>query len=208
MLTVMFVFSPFLEREIMTFPMRSLAFLCAVIFMLRAIYLTKPVFVAAVVVAVAVSILDGVVRYGYLSSLNASLRVMTLVTYAVFIAMSTVLLAKELFGARRVTKDTIMGGVCLYLNIGFLWAILYRIIYYFDKDAFGLSTKSHYFYSFYYSFTTLTTLGYGDICPQNSFAMVLSSLEAIIGQVYLAVFVARLVALHVSQQYQHELRMP
>ena len=50
----------------------------------------------------------------------------------------------------------------------------------------------------YYSFVTLTTLGYGDITPLSSRVKVLSMLEAVVGQIYLVVLVARLVGLHIS----------
>ena len=53
--------------------------------------------------------------------------------------------------------------------------------------------------AFYYSFVTLSTLGYGDVSPLNPIARMFSYTEAITGQVYLAVLVARLVGLHISQ---------
>ena len=53
---------------------------------------------------------------------------------------------------------------------------------------------------FYFSFTTLTTLGFGDLVPLNHFARVLASLESIVGPVYLAIFIARLVGLHVIEE--------
>jgi hypothetical protein len=57
---------------------------------------------------------------------------------------------------------------------------------------------------FYFSFTTLTTLGYGDITPAGKFAQVLANMEAIAGQVYLAIFIARLVGLHIAQELKRE----
>jgi hypothetical protein len=53
-------------------------------------------------------------------------------------------------------------------------------------------------FAVYYSFVTLTTLGYGDVIPQSSPARLLAALEALTGQIYLAVLVARLVGLHVA----------
>jgi hypothetical protein len=60
----------------------------------------------------------------------------------------------------------------------------------------GISTSRHFLY---YSFVTITTLGYGDITPVTSLARSLSTLEAVIGQLYLVVQVAWLVGVHVSQ---------
>jgi len=53
----------------------------------------------------------------------------------------------------------------------------------------------------YFSFTTLTTVGYGDITPVSSFAMMLTNLEGIAGQLFLTIFIARLVGLHVMQNH-------
>ncbi|PIR17837.1 MAG: hypothetical protein COV46_02610 [Deltaproteobacteria bacterium CG11_big_fil_rev_8_21_14_0_20_49_13] len=52
----------------------------------------------------------------------------------------------------------------------------------------------------YLSFATLTTLGYGDVFPVNKMAMVMTNLEAVAGQMYLAIFVARMVELHIMHQ--------
>jgi hypothetical protein len=52
----------------------------------------------------------------------------------------------------------------------------------------------------YFSFTTLTTLGYGDIVPVSPSARLLTSFEAVAGQLYVAIFIARLVSLHASQR--------
>jgi hypothetical protein len=54
---------------------------------------------------------------------------------------------------------------------------------------------------FYFSFTTMTTVGYGDVFPINKFAMVFSNLEAIVGQLYIAIFVARLIGLHIIHHH-------
>ncbi len=61
---------------------------------------------------------------------------------------------------------------------------------------------------FYFSFTTLTTLGYGDILPKGRFVMMIASFEAITGQIYLAVFVARLVGLHIAEQIKTQINSP
>ena len=68
-----------------------------------------------------------------------------------------------------------------------------------DTDAWRLQgSGENSGYALYYSFITLTTLGYGDIAPVSMTARMLATLEAITGQIYLAVLVARLVALHIA----------
>ncbi|MDJ0797186.1 MAG: potassium channel family protein [Calothrix sp. MO_167.B12] len=76
------------------------------------------------------------------------------------------------------------------------------VVQYLDQNAFSQTVTPGGFYStgIYLSFTTLTTLGYGDILPVNPFAMMLTNLEAIIGQMYPAIFIAILVGAYLSQK--------
>ena len=62
------------------------------------------------------------------------------------------------------------------------------------------SVRSHGAYSAYFSFVTLSTLGYGDITPVSPAARMLATSEAVIGQMYIAVLIARLVGIHISQK--------
>jgi ion channel len=97
-----------------------------------------------------------------------------------------------------VGLETLAGALCGYLLIGFLFGSLYTA-----ADAFG---RAHAFgqpvprtdFS-YFSFVTLTTLGYGDLAPKTDFVQRLAVLEAMIGQIYLATTIARLVSLFRSQ---------
>jgi hypothetical protein len=93
-----------------------------------------------------------------------------------------------------VGLQTLAGALCGYLLIGFFFGSMYTA-----ADAFG-STQvfgqavPHTDYS-YFSFVTLTTLGYGDLAPKTDFVQRLAVLEAMIGQIYLATTIARLVSL-------------
>jgi voltage-gated potassium channel len=108
--------------------------------------------------------------------------------------------------ARKITANLIFGSVCIYLLIGLEWAYIYSLLEHHTPGSFqgnltGFSDASQrgdwLFPQFlYYSYTTLTTLGYGDIAPRSSPAQMISSLEAITGQFYLAVLVARLIGIH------------
>lgn len=97
---------------------------------------------------------------------------------------------------KKVDADTIKGGICVYLLLGITWMGIYRLVYEFDPYAFSVQFGATWEFM-YFSFTTLTTLGYGDITPVSSFAMMLTNLEAMAGQLFLAIFVARLVGLHI-----------
>jgi len=109
---------------------------------------------------------------------------------------------------RRVTLDTIRGAVCVYFLTGIGWAYFYETLlsvdpnsFRFTPDAFESAVATHgsaIMDTTYFSFVTLTTLGYGDIAPVTRPARLAACLEAVFGQFYLAVLVARLVALHVK----------
>ena len=99
--------------------------------------------------------------------------------------------------SKKVTEDTLKGGISIYLMIGILWYMFYELILLIDVDAFSIQIENLETYKLvYFSYTTLTTLGYGDISPLNKLAMALANLEAIIGQMYPAIFIARLVTLY------------
>lgn len=125
-------------------------------------------------------------------------------SYAAFILIAAASIAHEVFITDRVSTDRIMGSVCIYLLIGMFFAFIYATLDLINPVAFnfGLTDEPalHTFRDYlYFSYTTLTTLGYGDMTPQVPFARFLTSIEAIIGPIYLAIVVARLVGMHISQ---------
>jgi hypothetical protein len=105
---------------------------------------------------------------------------------------------QRLFQERRVTVNTLRGSVCVYLLIGTLWSIVYGIIYAVNPDAFAFSHPATSGELYYFSFVTLTTVGYGDITPVSPLARTVTNVEAIMGQMYIAIIVARVVALYRS----------
>ena len=116
---------------------------------------------------------------------------------AAFVAITIVALMRNMFKTRRVTPDMIVGGVCMYLLIGILWTVLFGLLLTWNPGAIVLRQGAS---LYYFSFTTLTTLGYGDITPAGKLAQDLAIMEAIAGQVYLAIFIARLVGLHIAHE--------
>jgi hypothetical protein len=103
-----------------------------------------------------------------------------------------------------ITIQRIEGAVAAYLLLGLAWAYAYQLIVYSDPGAFsGAVIDSAGFSSWtYFSFVTLATLGYGDIAPVHPVARSLATAEAITGQLYLAILIARLV----SQELFHRQR--
>ena len=112
------------------------------------------------------------------------------------------------FDAKKVDAELISAALCLYLLLALLWASLFMLMEDCLPGSFagaGFGQADHIrqeFQRFHYlSFVTITTLGYGDIIPQTPPAMALCQLEAVIGQFFTAVFVARLVGIQVAQSF-------
>lgn len=128
----------------------------------------------------------------------------------IFLLLGYVLVAilKDVFRKGVVTGEKICGAICGYLLIGVIWSFVYTLIANFDPHAFASNAnvasdaiiRGEPNVHTYYSFVTLSTLGYGDITPVNSAARTFSWLEAIVGQLYLAVLIARLVGLHIAHE--------
>ena len=97
---------------------------------------------------------------------------------------------------RRVTSETVLGALCSYVLLGLTFAFVYLAVSEFRDAPFfaqeGVHQQSEYLY---YSFVTLTTLGFGDLSPTVGLPQALTALEALIGQVFLVTLVARLVTL-------------
>lgn len=133
-----------------------------------------------------------------------------LVLMTLFLLYTTVTVLLRVFTEERVTLDTLSGALCVYLLMGYLWSSLYGLIYLLAPGSFhlpmwwtpgkeqGIATDVPMNLMTYFSFTTLTTLGYGDVLPISGVARAAVILEAVLGHFYLAVLVARLIGLHVA----------
>jgi hypothetical protein len=104
----------------------------------------------------------------------------------------------------RATTHAILGAVCGYLLLGLVWSLVYSAVETLAPGSFGRSASDgaaplDRSALSYYSFVTLSTVGYGDITPNTPLARTLSWIEAVTGQFYLAVLVAGLVGFKVSQ---------
>jgi hypothetical protein len=131
---------------------------------------------------------------------------------ALFFAYLIWKILHDIYSEKRSTSERIFGALCAYVFIGILFALLYAHLEFRESgiDAFSLSNQSLIDSASseaslvpiftYYSFVTLTTLGYGDITPVTDAARTLAWMEALIGQLYLAVMVASFVAIHISKK--------
>ena len=143
-----------------------------------------------------------------------------------FIGYVVFQLLKTVFASKSVTADTIFASLCAYLLLATIWMFAYSLLELFDPNAFHYSLLENpetedasgtphapqnqrpsimrlgaepAGLELYYSFVTMTTLGYGDIVPRSPAARSLATLQAVVGQLYLAVLVARLVGMHVAE---------
>jgi len=101
-----------------------------------------------------------------------------------------------------VTGDKIAGSISAYVLMGVIWSAVYSLFYHLHPESFIIpehlqSDSAIGLWSIYFSFTTLTTLGYGDITPQFPAVQSYAVMEAACGQIFLTVLVARLVALQI-----------
>jgi voltage-gated potassium channel len=101
---------------------------------------------------------------------------------------------------QRVTNETVLGALCSYVLLGLLFAFVYLAATELRDSPFfvqpGVHAQSEYLY---YSFVTLTTLGFGDLSPAVGLPQALTALEALLGQVFLVTLVSRLVTLWVRR---------
>jgi hypothetical protein len=118
----------------------------------------------------------------------------------------TVQLLRFILRAPRVDSEVLSAGIATYLVLGMTWAMLYLLVAVLDPNAFLLAGSAAAgnavdgFKALYFSFVTITTMGYGDISPASPVARTLAVLEATTGVLYLAVLVARLVTLYTDKQ--------
>lgn len=108
----------------------------------------------------------------------------------------------------RVTADRIFAAICVYMLIGYGWAFVYALLDEILPGSFAALTEAsrndytqRVMQFRYFSFMTLTTVGYGDVLPRSDAARTLAALEAVMGQIYLTVLVARLVGLHIVHSH-------
>lgn len=129
--------------------------------------------------------------------LNRVFETLSAIIFLAFLILSIYLILRELTIAEQVTADIIKGGICVYFLFGFFWMTLYNIVYSFDVSSFNAaSTIASRADLAHFSFTTLTTVGYGDISPSSEIARVLANLEGMVGVMYPTIFIARLVGLY------------
>jgi hypothetical protein len=109
------------------------------------------------------------------------------------------LLLRYVFHRDVLTSDRLWGAAAAYLMIGVLWSVLYTIVDRFGEPAFAIRGASQIMGLndlLYFSFGTLTTSGFGDIVPVSRAARAAAMVEGIVGQLFMAILIARLVGVY------------
>lgn len=126
------------------------------------------------------------------------------ISWLLFFGYVTWSLLRRVLKQREVTGETISMSISIYLFLGVSWGLLYIVIFAYQPAAFSFGasqgiSEQHVFPVFiYFSLTTLSTIGFGDITPLTLQARYAAVAEGITGQFYLAILVARLVGLQMS----------
>lgn len=139
---------------------------------------------------------------------GTSLAAMAIALRAVFFGYTTGLIVWRTLRHSEVTIDTLAGAACAYTLLAVVWGNFYMLLELLQPGSFHIPTDWLMGGAHgnpgpalaYFSFITLTTVGYGDITPVGPGAGGLVAAEAIVGQLYLAITIARLVGLHASQR--------
>ncbi|MGR5238792.1 potassium channel family protein [Vibrio alfacsensis] len=129
--------------------------------------------------------------------------VMLVLTFAFFFGTFKSI-ARQILFSGHIDTNKVIGSVALFLLLGLMWAIAYLILLEFSPNSFtgmeAISWGQNFSNAAYFSFVTLTTLGYGDISPTTPLAQVIVYLEAIVGVFYMAIVVSSLVSSNIEQQ--------
>jgi voltage-gated potassium channel len=126
-----------------------------------------------------------------------------LIVALLFYLFTTVIAFRSLLTGNRINLNMIMGSICVYILVGISWSIFYFFVSVIHPGAFNgvteIGAKQQFYDLLYYSFVTLSTLGYGDITPVTPIARTLAYIEALFGQFYIAILVASFVGMHISR---------
>lgn len=152
------------------------------------------------VLALAFALVTLVVRWAKIFVPSAGLATLDTLLLLVFLGMLAVIVLFQVFREGPITIQRISGAVVVYLLLGLMWALAYQLIElqqpgsfnFADAPAIGDTLSAR---LVYFSFVTLTTLGYGDITAVSPVARTLAMLEAVIGQLFPAILIARLVSM-------------
>ncbi len=155
-------------------------------------------------VAFALFVVSFVARVLSRSAPSPTLERVSLGTALAFLVLVTLLLLRQVMRDGEITDHRIRGAIAVFLLLGLCWGLTYTLVDGWVEGAFGgiesdVVGERRIGVMTYFSFVCLTTLGFGDIVPTHPISRNLATLEALTGQLYLALIVARLVSLAITK---------
>lgn len=199
-LVALLVLAPVLDG-VSAFPFAALLFIVVVIAALRAIHLPRPAMVGFSVIAAVMLVEETRLREDLLQPGVVEIaRVLVPLIWAALLAAAIFALVRAIIRSDAVSADTIRGGIVVYLLMASFFALVFEALGRWDPEAFSFAPGRGDVGSgfVYFSLTTISTLGYGDLVPVAPIARHLATLEAVTGQLFLAIFMARLVSMELA----------
>ena len=199
-LIILFTSRPY-DRGIVYVALWKLFFTCAFFTAIFNVKHHRGVKLSAVILAIPTLLFSWLELYGHSPQLFFIMNVLFTIA---FLAVCTSSILFDVILHAKVTLETLRGVVCAYFMIAFLFAYVYYLIEYLFPGSFHLVERDVSFVTYsrnlsemmYFSFVTLLTIGYGDITPLLNFSQTAVVLEGIVGQFYVAILVARIVAVY------------
>jgi len=206
-MTLLFVSSPVLDRFFVSSRFDSYLIAGFLVFALYQITRRRADLVIGLALGIP-AVAGGIVNA--VTPDTPAINAMPTILSAAFLGFLTWRIFKDIFFGNRITSEQIFGSVCAYLLIGLVFSTLYGFIFLVDPGAFAFSdaladylTAERQGQGFgiftYFSFVTMTSLGYGDMTPISEMARTLALVQAVLGQLYLAITVAALVGIHIAR---------
>jgi voltage-gated potassium channel len=129
----------------------------------------------------------------------AFIQLMSTVIFLIFFCLALVIAAKEVFSRASISANTFAGALSIYLLLGLIWTLLYSLVFQIEPNAFkGIEAEGASGELIYFSYITLTSLGYGDVVALTPITRTLTFIEVIVGQFYMAVLVGALVGKYIA----------
>ncbi|MCW8929849.1 MAG: ion channel [Gammaproteobacteria bacterium] len=149
--------------------------------------------IATVIISVIIALLD-----------VAELEFIHIILMLFFFLMTLKPASKQALFSGHITGNSLIGSICIFLLLGLIWTMLYLLVSEFIPDAFsGVEATNNWQKNLpdfiYFSFVTLTTLGFGDLLPLSPLARFLVYMESIVGVFYMAIVVSSLVGAKMSR---------
>ncbi len=206
-LLLLFALYPFIDQEVAETRHVGIFFAMVLIAGAYAVSHDRRFLAAAIVLAAGTV---GAQWLAYAQHMNPISTAISRGFACLFFLLTTIAILSNILKSKTVTSDTIYGAICAYLLLGLMWAFLFCTLEVLHPgsllaDGQPIAAGHVAFPQFammnsliYYSLSTLSTVAYGDILPKSGPARAFANLEGISGQMYLAILIARLVAMQIA----------